>query len=154
MKNINSKILFEKTLDRTYSSQPFTIRLVKQEIEGHIHHIVEKLVRYDAMNNQVWMPVDNTEQSLVIEAMGEFFENLHEVKFKDFNSLVDENLKLRELIEVAFCFHHHKENSCVDYEVTGQGERFLKKMALFLFEDYYPEDSSIEELIKKHKKLL
>ena len=152
MKNYKSSIVFEKTLSFPHSSQPFTVRMVLQEYPDADTYVLERLDRYDAMKNPVWLPVDNTELSLAIDTMGEFLKDMDLSNFKGTEETIKENLLLKELLEKVLAFHYKKEDSCIDLDVSGQGERFLKQISKVLFDDFYPEDEIIENLLKKHKK--
>lgn len=151
MKNCKSVVIFEKTLEAPHSSQPFVLRMVKQEYPDSINYILERLDRYDAMGSPVWLEVASGETYLAIETMGEFFSDLNTVDFKSIESTVEENKRLKELLEIILAFHH-KEGTSIDFDVTGQGERFIKRVSKELFNDFYPEDESLDELVKKHQK--
>ena len=153
MENCKSVVIFEKTLEAPHSSQPFILRMVKQQYPDRVNYILERFDKNDAMGSPIWLEVSSNETYLALETMGEFFSDLNIVDFQSIESTVKKNKRLKNLLEIVIAFHH-KEGTSIDFNVTGQGERFIKKISNELFDDYYPEDEILDELVKKHQKLI
>ena len=151
MEKLKSTVIFEKTLENSFSSQPFTLRVVKQTNQEKDSFILEKLERYDAMNNPVWMPIENTELSFAIDTMGEFFDKLNNIDFKNLDNTVNENIKLKKLLKIVLALHHSKQNSEVDFDITGQGERLLGKITKSIYGEFDIDEELIDELIVECK---
>lgn len=147
MEKLKSTVIFEKTLENSFSSQPFTLRVVKQTNQEHDSFILEKLERYDAMNNPVWMPIENTELSFAIDTMGEFLDKLNKIDFKDLEETINENVKLKNILKVVLALHHSKKNSEIDFDTTGQGERLLGRITKALYGEFDIDEELIDELI-------
>lgn len=147
MEKLKSTVIFEKTLENSFSSQPFTLRVVKQTNQQHDSFILEKLERHDAMNNPVWMPIEKTESSLAIDTMGEFFDKLNNIDFRNLDNIVNKNIKLKKLLKTVLAIHHSKKNSEVDFDTTGQGERLLGRITKAIYGEFDIDEELIDELI-------
>lgn len=151
MKKMKSVVIFEKKLNNSYSSESFTIRLVRQETPENVRFILEKIEKIDAMGNPVWLELSTEEIGLAIGTFGEFFHDLKQTDFKSLQATVKENKSLKDLLEIVLATHY-KKGSHIDFDVTGQGERLIKKISKELFNDLYPDEDLVAELIKKHSK--
>lgn len=150
---MKARIIFEKTIENPYYQTLITIRMVKQEHENEDQYILEKLEGKDAMNNQIWKEVDSKELYLAIENFGEFFDKLKDSEFKTLNKILDQNKRLKELLEKVLAFNYRKETG-VDFDVTGQGERLLKNISREVFNDNYLDDDVIKDLLKKYEYII
>lgn len=144
------RVIFEKTLTRLDSTQPFVIRMVSVEYPDSESFYIEKLERYDAMNNPVWMPIENTSLSLVFDTFGEYFKDINLSDFQSHVKTVEENLKLKNIFKKILAMHFKKEENGIDFETTWKGERVLIEITKAIFNDFYIDDTQIEELIKNY----
>lgn len=137
-----AKIIFEKSLNNH-----FKVRIVKSNSQ----YIIEKSFQKDSLGQEIWLPIEENDKTTVFGIIGSFFEDYDSVEFKELDYLVSENIRLKESLKKVLALYYDKEDDCLDFYITGKGERVYREISMLLYRESSLDEEAIEELLKEYK---